>query len=468
MRHLETYAASFRAPVLTNTGVRQVAGGSDGYRVDTDRGSWTARSVVIATGPGEQPNLPDSSWRPDPGVHVVPASRYRNPHAASARRGAGGRSLLLGGPDRGRAGTSGPPGGGGRRAPHPCPAQLPGMDLFWWLERTGRLARTIDEVADVAAARREPSLQLVGRGTPGAAPPDLDLGTLQARGVRLTGRVAGIDGTAVQLQDDLGHSIGDAERRLERLLDSVDRHIDEHGLTAEVWPAREAAPGPRPGGAFRDGPAGRRDRTVLLATGYRPHRPWLRVPVTAADGSIVQYRGVTRAPGLYVVGQRFQHRRDSSFLDGARHDAAAVVGHLPVPGWPAVADRAAVMTSRYDAVVVGGRVAGASTALLLARAGARVALLERSPRGSDTVSTHALMRGGVLQLSRWGLLPDLVRAGTPPIRRTLFHYIGETRRCRCRSAAARGSTRCTRRAGTSSTRCWWTRRRRPGWTSSTG
>jgi putative flavoprotein involved in K+ transport len=68
--------------------------------------------------------------------------------------------------------------------------------------------------------------------------------------------------------------------------------------------------------------------TVLFATGYRPHHPWLRVPVTAADGSIVQYRGVTPAPGLYVVGQRFQHRRDSSFIDGARHDAAAVVGHL--------------------------------------------------------------------------------------------------------------------------------------------
>ncbi len=83
------------------------------------------------------------------------------------------------------------------------------------------------------------------------------------------------------------------------------------------------------------------------------------------------------------------------------------------------------MSGRYDAVVVGGRVAGASTALLLARAGARVALLERSPRGSDTLSTHALMRGGVLQLSRWGLLPDLLRAGTPSIRRTLFHYIGD-------------------------------------------
>jgi len=79
------------------------------------------------------------------------------------------------------------------------------------------------------------------------------------------------------------------------------------------------------------------------------------------------------------------------------------------------------MTS-YDAIVVGGRVAGASTAMLLARAGAKVLLLERTPYGSDTLSTHGLMRAGVLQLSRWGLLDQVVAAGTPPVTRTLFHY----------------------------------------------
>jgi flavin-dependent dehydrogenase len=80
------------------------------------------------------------------------------------------------------------------------------------------------------------------------------------------------------------------------------------------------------------------------------------------------------------------------------------------------------MRTPYDVLVVGGRVAGASTAMLLARAGARVALVERSVYGSDTVSTHGLMRAGVLQLSRWGLLDALTAAGTPPIRETTFHY----------------------------------------------
>lgn len=78
----------------------------------------------------------------------------------------------------------------------------------------------------------------------------------------------------------------------------------------------------------------------------------------------------------------------------------------------------------HDVVVVGARAAGASTAMLLARAGLRVALLDRGRYGSDTLSTHGLMRAGVLQLSRWGVLPAVVAAGTPPVRRTTFHYAG--------------------------------------------
>ncbi|GAA4288128.1 NAD(P)/FAD-dependent oxidoreductase [Georgenia daeguensis] len=72
--------------------------------------------------------------------------------------------------------------------------------------------------------------------------------------------------------------------------------------------------------------------------------------------------------------------------------------------------------------MVGGRVAGAATAMLLARGGLRVLCLERTRLGSDTLSTHALMRAGVLQLSRWGLLDDVVGAGVPPVHRVVFHY----------------------------------------------
>jgi flavin-dependent dehydrogenase len=85
------------------------------------------------------------------------------------------------------------------------------------------------------------------------------------------------------------------------------------------------------------------------------------------------------------------------------------------------------MTARYDVVVVGGRVAGAATALQLARRGVRVLVLDRGSYRSDTVSTHALMRTGVVQLKRWGLLDRLVSAGVPPVRTTVFHHLsGDT------------------------------------------
>jgi flavin-dependent dehydrogenase len=80
----------------------------------------------------------------------------------------------------------------------------------------------------------------------------------------------------------------------------------------------------------------------------------------------------------------------------------------------------------YDAVIVGARAAGAATAQLLARHGLSVLLLDRGQYGADTLSTHALMRGGVLQLSRWGLLDEVIAAGTPPVRRTTFRYANDT------------------------------------------
>ena len=79
---------------------------------------------------------------------------------------------------------------------------------------------------------------------------------------------------------------------------------------------------------------------------------------------------------------------------------------------------------KVDVVIVGARCAGASTALLLARAGARVVVVDRGRYGTDSLSTHALMRGAVLQLHRWGVLPAIVQ-GTPAVTATTFSYLHE-------------------------------------------
>ena len=88
-----------------------------------------------------------------------------------------------------------------------------------------------------------------------------------------------------------------------------------------------------------------------------------------------------------------------------------------------------IEVSHHDVVVVGARCAGAATARLLAQDGIDVALVDRAALPSDTLSTHGIARGGVVQLSRWGLLDDVVASGAPPARHVTFGFDGdETKR----------------------------------------
>jgi flavin-dependent dehydrogenase len=73
------------------------------------------------------------------------------------------------------------------------------------------------------------------------------------------------------------------------------------------------------------------------------------------------------------------------------------------------------MTNSYDAIVVGARCAGSPTAMLLARKGYRVLVVDRASFPSDTVSTHFIHAPGVAALHRWGLLDQVVASNCPPV-----------------------------------------------------
>src|SRR6516162_7603447 len=81
---------------------------------------------------------------------------------------------------------------------------------------------------------------------------------------------------------------------------------------------------------------------------------------------------------------------------------------------------------RHDIVLVGARAAGAATALLLARLGYDVVLLDRAVFPADTISTHQIARTGVVQLHRWGLLQNVVDSGAPAIHEVTFTTADES------------------------------------------
>src|SRR5262245_3013202 len=81
------------------------------------------------------------------------------------------------------------------------------------------------------------------------------------------------------------------------------------------------------------------------------------------------------------------------------------------------------MTDRTpEVIVVGARSAGAATAMLLARQGHDVVVVDRASSPSDTLATHARARGGAVQLARWGLLDPVLASGAPPIRQVTFGF----------------------------------------------
>jgi putative flavoprotein involved in K+ transport len=322
--YFRAYADASAAPVVEDSAVVSVERTEGGFDVATTSNIWTANKVVIATGWCDQPAVPAIAGRLDPGITQVTPSAYRDPGSlpdggilvvgASAtgvqladELAHSGRDVVLAVGSHTR-----------------LPRRYRGMDIFWWLKRIGSFDRTIDEVPDPIAARHEPSLQLVGRPDH----PNLDLTTLAAAGVRLAGRLTGIDGRRVGFGPDLATNVTAADTRMRRVLADIDAHIDATGLTAEVLdPERQATL------TTTDPPATmdlrvRGITSVIWATGHRRTYPWLHLPVLDTHGEIRQHRGVTPVQGVYVLGQRFQHRRSSNFIDGVGRDAAFLADHL--------------------------------------------------------------------------------------------------------------------------------------------
>ena len=313
-QYLEDYARDLQMPVLEGTAVRSVRRAPGGYRVETTRGSWQARAVVIATGHCDVPAIPTFAGRLPGCAKQITTSNYRNP----AQLPAGGVLVV------GASATGVQIAEEVQRAGRPVTisvgrhTRLPriyrGKDIWYWLERIGVLDERAASVRDLRRSRAEPSFQLVGsldRHT-------LDLGVLRAAGVRIIGRTIGADGPVLRLLDDVTETTATAQQALERLLVRIDAVTGPKDFP----PERDAARAVR----LTSGPVSlsleaENIRSVIWAIGYRRDYRWLHVPVLDATGEIIHDGGITPSAGLFVIGLRFMRRRKSNFIDGVRADA---------------------------------------------------------------------------------------------------------------------------------------------------
>lgn len=270
--YLETYARTFELPVRLETRVSKLEPDGDGFRVTTDRGTWTCDNVVVATGSfGRTPTVPAISAQLDPSILQLHASEYRRPGQLRE-----GPVLVVG-------------------------ASHSGCDIAF----------------EVAESR--PTI-LAGRDC-GEIPPRLDSPVMHVifPVLLFAWRHVITRRTPIgrkEMPEVRRH--GGPMLRVKRS-DLADRGVER--VTSRIEEVRGGLP-------VIDG-APREVANVVWATGFRQAFDWIHLPVLDEDGWPREMRGVVaEADGLFFCGLSFQYAFSSMLLAGAGRDAALVADRV--------------------------------------------------------------------------------------------------------------------------------------------
>jgi putative flavoprotein involved in K+ transport len=321
----DDYARRISAPIITGTTVDSVSPMDDGYRVNTNRGVWHCRTVVMASGAFNIPVLPRFASALPTGIESLTPHDYRSPDEMAE-----GGVLVVGASATGlqlarEIQKSGRPVTLCVGEHVRLPRRYRGRDILHWMHCLGLLDESYREVDDISRARRVPSAQLVGSASHG----DLDLNSLTRAGVNLVGRMAGLHNNKVQFSGALSNVCKMGDLKMNRLLRSIDDWIAEIGEDQLSMPAEEfSATNSGSKQTLSMSLASGEIKSVVWACGFRPDYSWLKVPVLNRKNQLVHDGGVTASPGLYAMGLPFMRRRKSSFIFGAGDDARDICDHL--------------------------------------------------------------------------------------------------------------------------------------------
>jgi putative flavoprotein involved in K+ transport len=320
---IEDYARFSAAPVKTQTTVQSVQRHLGAYRVVTNRGVWHAKAVVIASGACNIANKPRASKDVPREIASLTAHDFRT--ADQLERGG---VLIVGASATGLQFADEI-----QRAGHEVtiatgehvrlPRTYRGRDIQFWMHSTGLLNESYEEIDDVSRARGLPSPQLVGSHDSQI----LDLNSLSDNGVKVVGRLMGINNGTAQFSGSLRNVCALADLKMNRLLASIDDWIDHNPVLCDA-PERFEPTRVDANPSLLLDLENSNIRTIIWATGFRPDYSWLDLPVVDRKGRLRHEGGVVDAPGMYVLGLPMLRRRKSSFIHGIEDDARDLMAHL--------------------------------------------------------------------------------------------------------------------------------------------
>lgn len=321
--YFDQYASRFRLPVEYNTRVTSVEPAEHGYLVRTERATYEAANVVMATGACQTSKTsPFSRDLPAP-ILQISSGTYRNPRLLPP-----GAALIVG------SGQSGcqiaeelyqsgrkvylSVGGSGR-----APRRYRGKDIVWWMNNAGPWDRTPDKLPS-------PKARLIG--SPQVSGKDgghtLNLHQFARDGVTLLGHVQGVQNGRLFLTPDLKESLAKSDAFESEVVKVFDGFVTRTGMDAP----QEQLPILRDGfdaeiiGDLNLASAG--IATVIWAMGYSFDYSLVKLPLLDSMGFPVQSRGVTNHAGLYFVGSLWQTKQKSPLLIGVGDDAAFIATHI--------------------------------------------------------------------------------------------------------------------------------------------
>lgn len=315
--YMVDYAKKFNMPIREGVTVNSVTknDAGPGFRVDTSDGIINARYVVAATGPFQKPSIPPVVPA-GAAIHQLHSSDYHNPEQLPD-----GNVLVVGAGSSGvqiaaelqKSGRQVYLSVGEHDRP---PRRYRGRDNVWWLGVLGKW----DLATPPAGAEH---VTIAVSGMDGGR--TVDFRNLAADGIHLVGLTESFTDGVMRFALDLEKNIARGDANYLSVLAEADEFIARNGLDLPEEPEAHIL-GPMPDSVVHPtrelnlSEAG--ITTILWATGYSLDYSWLQVDGTLDEnGKPAHARGVSRAPGIYFLGQPWLSRRGSAFIWGVWHDA---------------------------------------------------------------------------------------------------------------------------------------------------